>query len=216
LESNIIYHQQDLDVAFQWIEFAYRQGNALLEAAKRQIADFALFNYITTGFCSTASRSSFYRYVWLDVDLYFTDAKKMVPRVLFVAISYASHERYGCYLTVGVCDLKEDGGYLLKKPTHGHWLIDYAVNSSDYPGKFETVERTDGLAQFVPGGALDQGYKDGVKQILCAFSPVAWIDTESRLTNIIKGLIDLYKSDETKELSYLCKEAEESLEKAGS
>lgn len=214
MESKITSHQQDLDVAFQWIAFAYQQGIAMLEAAKRKLADFALFKHVPTGSCYTVSRSSFYRYVWLDVDLYLPDTRKMIQKILFVALSYASEEREGCYLIVGMCDLKEDGGYLLKKPTQGHWLIDYAVNPSDYPGKFEIVDRTDGLAQFIPGETLELTYKDGVEQILFASFPVAWIETESRLTSIIKGLIDLYKSDETKELSHLCKEADEFLEKA--
>jgi hypothetical protein len=211
MESKIIFHQKDLDVAFQWIEFAYQQGNALLEAGKRRLADFALFKHVPTGSCYTSSRSSFDRYVWLDVDLYLPDTENLIQKIIFVALSYASDENEGCYFIVGTCDLKDDGGYLLKKPTHGHWLIDYSVNPTYYPKKFEIVERTDGLAQFIPGEALEPAYRDGVKQILSASFPVSWIDTESRLSAIIKGLVDLYKNDETQELSYLLKEAEEFL-----
>lgn len=212
MEAKITYHQEDLDTAFRWIEFAYQQGNALLEATKRQLGEFALFKHIPTGSCYTTCRASFYRYVWLDVDLYFPDTKGVLQKILFAALSYASYERTGCYFIGGRCDLKNDGGNLLKKPTTGHWLIDYAINPDDYPEKFKIVERTDGLSQFIPGEALDPVYKDGVKEILCVAFPVAWINSEGKLSAIIKGLVDLYKTNKTKEIAQLCQKAKESLE----
>jgi len=210
--SSLASHQNDLHNAFAWIEFAYKEGNSLLEAAKRRLADEAALKFFATGTCNTYKRSVSHRYTWLDVDWYISESDERPERALFVAMSYSSEDRVGCYLILGVCDLDRSGSALIDKPTQlGHWLIDYAVNSSSSPGKFLVRERSDGLFEYTPGVALEPGYRIGLHRIISAPFAVAWIDSETKLSAIVHALVTFFTGAETDELGRHCREARAAL-----
>lgn len=102
---------------------------------------------------------------------------------------------------------------LLKRPwAIGHWLLDYAVNAKSAPGKFSVCERPDGLLEHLPGRILEPEYAAGLRLVLSAPSPVAWIESESRLDEIARAFLAFVRSEEDGSLGRLCREARASLE----
>lgn len=203
-------HQRDLENVFNWLEFVYKQGNSLLEAAKRRLADETALRPLVSGTCYTSSRSASCRYVWLDVDWYIPDSDAPIERALFLSMSYSSDDRDGCHLILGICDLDSSGSALIENPTKvGHWLVDYAVNPSSNPGKFRPIERSDGLLEYIPGEDFKTGFGKGLRRMVIAPTPVVWVDSEERLLAIIHALVACFMSTKTDELAHLCREAME-------
>src|SRR5688572_6950340 len=118
MDQKVIDHQVNLANAFSWIEFAYQQGNALLEAMKKRLGDHG-FPDPLPGLLYSLAKASAYKYVWLDCSWYVPKKTEAWERVPFLALSYSSWERTGSHLVVGVAELADRGAGLLTKPDKG-------------------------------------------------------------------------------------------------
>jgi len=212
MNTTLAHHQKDLENVFTWIEFIYEQGNSLMEAAKRRLADNIMVKPLPSGTCYTSSRSVSYRYVWLDVDWYISESDSPTERAMFLALSYSSDERVGCYFVLGICDLDPEGSGLIEKPSQiGHWLVDYAVSPSSNLNKLSTIERPDGLLELLPNDTLQPEFRKGLRRIVLAPFPVAWIDKEEKLVSIIHAFVSCFRDDKDEKLGRLCQEATEAV-----
>jgi len=75
---------------------------------------------------------------------------------VFITLSYASEERTGSHVIVGVAELDGLNPGLLQKPKRENrdWLLDEVLNPSDYAGLFEVFEQLpDGLQGTYPSSA---------------------------------------------------------------
>jgi len=199
VNDKMIEHQLSLDNAFAWVEFAYREANALLDAVHGRLAEGGFPSAHVWALRLEQGKNAAHRYAWLDCSWYLPADGEDPSKAVFAALSYASEERTGCHLIVGVADLNGSEAGLLKRPPKGedrHRLLDEVVNGSDYPGAFEvSLRENDKLVEHVPL-KTPKLYHQGLKKILSASFPVAWIDREERLTEIVDGLRALFAKND--------------------
>ncbi|MGH7289230.1 MAG: hypothetical protein ACREI8_14555 [Myxococcota bacterium] len=209
MDAKLVDHQRNLENAFWWVEFAYKQGNALFDAITARLSESSLPSNELRGLCNSISKTVSYRYLWLDCLWYLPSDSEPKNSAAFAALSYTSEERTGSHLLVGMAELEGQNPGLLQKPPKGedrHWLLDEALNGSDYKGLFKVSAcEHDGLLAHQPL-KTSKLYHQGLKRILSAAFPVAWINSEPRMSGIVAGLFTLYESNDGKGLGQLSRE----------
>ena len=207
-DKSLAHHQRSLERAFEWAGFAFKQGVSLLESAKRNLANEQTLEHLLASWCMSGSRSEDWRFVWLDVDWYFTPPKESSDAAMFLGLSYASEDRVGSHLVAGVAEVEPGVSALMTNTSQsGHWLVDYAVNPHWYPEKFSQREGPPGLVQAFPE-AIEPRVGEGIKRVTWGAVPVAWINEQARLSELLEAALGLYntRGDDTT-FGEVCKRA---------